>query len=145
MNKAHLKIITNTQQMITNSLELNDYEFDEVIINLKVIASLTVNDKLYTSGSILNIERINYVPLQIKRFLRGDSRDEAIKKIDRVISKTAFLIQRDQYRQTIITSLKEAKIGLQNLIETYITCILTKARINNLLLKIDTVIQMTGI
>ena len=131
--------------MITNSLELNDYEFDEVIINLKVIASLTVNDKLYTSGSILNIERINYVPLQIKRFLRGDSRDEAIKKIDRVISKTAFLIQREQYRQTIITSLKEAKIGLQNLIETYITCILTKARINNLLLKIDTVIQMTGI
>ena len=131
--------------MITNSLELNDYEFDEVIINLKVIASLTVNDKLYTSGSILNIERINYVPLQIKRFLRGDSRDEAIKKIDRVISKTAFLIQREQYRQTIITSLKEAKIGLQNLIETYITCILTKARINNLLLKIDIVIQMTGI
>jgi hypothetical protein len=119
---------------------LTDIEFDEIIVNLKVISSLLVNEKLLTSGSILNVDKQNtYIPNNIRRWMRGDNRDESIKKIDRVIIKCASYMLNPQYRNIMQSSLDTSIIGLQNLKETYSSCIQTTARIENLILKVQTI------
>ena len=57
----------------------SDVEYDEVAVNLKVIASIQVNTKLYTKGAYLNIEQPMFIPESLRRWYRQDSRDEAIK------------------------------------------------------------------
>jgi len=116
---------------------MNDIEFDEVVINLKVIASINVNSKLYTKGSLLNIEQESYIPLSFRRWLRHDNRDEAIKKIDRVITKALSY----QNNQSIFKYLKEAKTGILNLKDTYSSCIQTAARLDTILDKISLHLQ----
>ncbi len=44
--------------MITETDEL----YDEIVVNLKVIASILLNSKLYTKGSLLNLEQPSVVP-----------------------------------------------------------------------------------
>lgn len=119
---------------------LTDIEFDEIIVNLKVISSLLVNEKLLTSGSILNVDKQNtYIPNNIRRWIRGDNRDESIKKIDRVIIKCASYMLNPQYRNIMQPSLDTCIIGLQNLKETYSSCVQTTARIENLIIKVQTI------
>jgi len=119
---------------------LTDIEFDEIIVNLKVISSLLVNEKLLTSGSILNVDKQNtYIPNNIRRWIRGDNRDESIKKIDRVIIKCASYMLNPQYRNIMQPSLETCIIGLQNLKETYSSCVQTIARIENLIIKVQTI------
>ena len=111
-----------------------DVEYDEVVVNLKVLASVTVNSKLYTRGALLNIEQHSIIPEGIRRWYHRDNRDESIKKIDRTISKALF------YKPTyplVSRYLKEAKIGLLNMKETYSLCIQTVARLDTIIAKID--------
>ena len=112
-------------------------ELDEVMVNLKVIASISVNTKLYTSGTMLNIEQPGYIPEGVRRWYRQDNRDEAIKKIDRTISKIPTLLMALPENDNILPSLEGAKVGLQNMAETYSSCVQTSARIGNLIDKID--------
>jgi hypothetical protein len=119
---------------------LTDIEFDEIIVNLKVISSLLINEKLLTSGSILNVDKQNtYIPNNIRRWIRGDNRDESIKKIDRVIIKCASYMLNPQYRNIMQPSLETCIIGLQNLKETYSSCVQTIARIENLIIKVQNI------
>jgi hypothetical protein len=115
-------------------------ELDEVMVNLKVIASISVNTKLYTSGTMLNIEQPGYIPEGLRRWYRQDNRDEAIKKIDRTISKVPSLLLALPSNENILQSLEGAKVGLQNMAETYSSCVQTSARIGNLIDKIDTLL-----
>jgi hypothetical protein len=112
---------------------INEIEYDEVVINLKVIASIAVNSKLYTKGSLLNLEQESYIPLSVRRWYRQDSRDEAIKKIDRVITKTI------SYTKTpvLLKYLKDARTGIMNMKDTYSSCIQTSARLDTILDKIN--------
>ena len=55
---------------------MNISEEDELIINLKVLSSLQPNCKLITRDTYLNVEQKNWVPQAIKRWHRGDRRDE---------------------------------------------------------------------
>ncbi len=119
---------------------LTDIEFDEIIVNLKVISSLLVNEKLLTSGSILNVDKQPALIINnIKRWLRGDNRDEAIKKVDRVIVKCASYMLNPHYRSIMQPNLDTCVIGLQNLKETYSGCVQTTARIENLIIKVQTI------
>lgn len=102
-------------------------EYDEVVINLKVIGALEKNNKLYTKGSLLNVESASMVPEGMRRWLRGDNRDEAIKKIDIMVNKAINL--RDTV-PNIVNYIPRAKIGLENFKETYSTCVQTRARID---------------
>ena len=115
-------------------------ELDEVMVNLKVIASISVNTKLYTSGTMLNIEQPGYIPEGLRRWYRQDNRDEAIKKIDRTISKIPTLLMALPANENILQSLECAKVGLQNMTETYSSCVQTSARIGNLIDKIDSLL-----
>lgn len=109
-----------------------DPEYDEVIVNLKVIASITVNSKLYTKGSLLNLEQYSVVPESLRRWYRQDSRDDAIKKIDRVITK-AFTYK----KETISKYLTDAKTGVLNMKDTYSSCVQTSARLDTIIDKVD--------
>ena len=109
-----------------------DVEYDEVAVNLKVIASIQVNTKLYTKGSYLNIEQPMFIPESVRRWYRQDSRDEAIKRIDRTISK-AIAYNDPAMREY----LESAKVGITNMKETYSTCVQTMARLDTILDKIN--------
>ena len=111
-----------------------DVEYDEVVVNLKVLASVSVNSKLYTRGSLLNIEQTSIIPEGIRRWYRRDNRDESIKKIDRTITKS--MLYAKKYPQ-VLQYLKESKTGLLNMKETYSLCIQTVARLDTIIAKID--------
>lgn len=113
-----------------------DIEYDEVVVNLKVIASIAVNTKLYTKGAYLNIEQHSVVPESVRRWYRQDSRDESIKRIDRTITKAIAYLAKERVMHQY---LKEAKIGILNMKETYSMCIQTMARLDTILDKIDLV------
>ena len=113
-----------------------DIEYDEVVVNLKVIASIAVNTKLYTKGAYLNIEQHSIVPESVRRWYRQDSRDESIKRIDRTITKAIAYLSKERVMHQY---LKEAKIGILNMKETYSICVQTMARLDTILDKIDIV------
>lgn len=115
-----------------------DNEYDEVVVNLKVIASVLANSKLYTRGSLLNIEQASIIPEGFRRWYRKDNRDESIKKIDRTISKSMLYVKK--YPQ-VVQYLKESKTGLLNMRDTYSLCIQTVARLDTIIAKIDACIS----
>lgn len=90
-----------------------------------------MNTKLYTKGSYLNVEQPMFIPESLRRWYRQDSRDEAIKRIDRTISKAIAYndLPMKEY-------LKGAKTGITNMKETYSNCVQTVARLDTILDKI---------
>lgn len=61
---------------------------EELVINLKVISSLGVNQKLITKEVILNIEPLSIFPEFARRWLRQDNREETIKKITYIVDES---------------------------------------------------------
>jgi len=117
-----------------------DYEYDEVVVNLKVIGSIVVNSKLYTKGAYLNIEQQMIIPEGIRRWYRQDSRDDSIKRIDRTISKAASYIEKGS-DDVMVQYIVAAKIGITNMKETYSSCIQTAARLDTILDKIQIMLK----
>lgn len=116
-----------------------DVEYDEVVVNLKVIASICVNTKLYTKGAYLNIEQPMFIPESVRRWYRQDSRDEAIKRIDRTIARSIAYLEKDKEKErAIVQYLIDAKKGIINMKDTYSTCVQTMARLDTILDKIET-------
>jgi hypothetical protein len=72
----------------------------------------------------------------VRRWYRQDSRDESIKRIDRTITKAIAYLPKEL---VMYQYLKEAKVGILNMKETYSTCIQTMARLDTILDKIDLV------
>lgn len=111
-------------------------EKDELIINLKILSQLSKNRKLITKESYLNLESNNtfQIPEFFKRWFRGDSRDEALKKIDNIIVKSIDYLKKFE---EIEFYLKNSIIGLENLKDTYSNCTQTRARIDVIIEKIN--------
>jgi uncharacterized protein (UPF0305 family) len=113
---------------------------DELVVNLIVISKVQINTKLYTSGIYLNLEQPSYVPESLRRWIRQDSRDETIKKINRIVTRALEELKRDTLNNIGYKNhLLEAKKGLLNLRETYSNCIQTVARIDTVISKITTI------
>ena len=110
-------------------------EVDEIIINLNILSTLAPNKKLNTKEIYLNVEVTNMlVPEFLKRWYRGDDRDESIKKIDLIITKALSLAEKNEIIKDHLTkSLK----GIENLKETYSQDIQTKARLDTIIEKIN--------
>ena len=107
-----------------------------IIINLKVIAAIQANDKINTSDSFLNLESKNILPQFIKRWWRGDDRNESLSRLDELI--TEALTKNDPI---IIENIKNTITGLNNLKNTYSKCIQTVARINTIIEKISSTLD----
>ena len=113
---------------------------DELVVNLIVISKVQINTKLYTSGIYLNLEQPSYIPESVRRWVRQDSRDETIKKINRIVMRALEELKRDPDKNdAYVFHLLEAKKGLLNLRETYSNCIQTVARIDTLISKISSI------
>lgn len=109
---------------------ITEIERDEVSVNLTVLAKLPINTRLNTSGVYMNIESDTYVPQFLKRWVRGDNRDEMIQKINRVVIKTISIIKQTESDTELIGHLDEASKGIMNLKETYSSCVQTCARLD---------------
>ena len=110
-------------------------DLEETIINLRVLNKLDKNQKLITRGAYLNIETKSLVPEFVRRWNRQDNRFETIKKINAVINSAISNLETDKFDMK--QYLKDAKIGIENLKETYATCTQTCARLDIILDKID--------
>ena len=109
---------------------------NSIIINLKVIAAIQPNDKINTSDNFLNLESKNLLPQSIKRWWRGDDRNESLSRLDELI--TEALTRNDPI---VIDNIKHTIAGLNNLKNTYSKCIQTVARINTIIEKINNTID----
>jgi len=118
---------------------MND-SIEDIITNLNVLSNLEQSKKLVTKDVYLNIEQDTIIPEFIKRWLRGDSRDNTIKKINSVIEES--ISQLDNYPE-LYDYLQNAKKGINNLKETYSTCSQTKARLDTIIFKINKLSENT--
>jgi hypothetical protein len=111
-----------------------DVGIEEIVINLKLLATVDKNQKLITRDSYLNIESRSLVPEFIRRWNRQDNRNETIKKINNVVNSAIKHIHannEDVYN--VKEYLKNAQLGVSNLKETYSTCSQTCARLDVIL------------
>lgn len=113
-------------------------EIDEVLVNLKVIEQIQVDQKLISRGPYLNIEYQSIVPEFIRRWRRQDNRHETIKKINLVISSALKIKDSNEnMKDSLDKYLKSSISGLKSLKETYATCCQTTARIDVIIGKIQ--------
>lgn len=109
-------------------------EKDELIINLKVLSKLDKNNKLTTKEKFLNLQSSYLLPEAISRWWNGDNRDESLKFLDNLATKSIkFLNENDDLLQNI----KESLVGLENLKDTYSKCTQTNARLDVIIEKIN--------
>lgn len=111
-----------------------DIGIEEIVINLKLLATVDKNQKLITRDSYLNIESRSLIPEFIRRWNRQDNRNETIKKINHVVNSAIKHIHanhEDLYN--VKEYLKNAMAGVSNLKETYSTCSQTCARLDVIL------------
>lgn len=120
---------------------MNISEEDELIINLKVLSSLQPNCKLITRDTYLNVEQKNWVPQAIKRWHRGDSREETLKKIDSVINRSLSSYLTKKVDSNLKEYLLNSIAGLSNLKETYSTCVQTCSRLDTIIDKINRILN----
>ena len=71
----------------------------ELVINLKVIASLGVNQKLITKEIILNVEPLSIFPEFARRWLRQDNREETIRKITYIVDESIKYAQQHEKKE----------------------------------------------
>lgn len=118
-------------------------DLEETIINLKILQKLEKNQKLITRGAYINIEPNSLVPEFFRRWNRQDNRNETLKKINTIINIAIdYLNKNDDDPLNIKIYLTDSKEGINNLKETYSTCHQTCARLDIILDKINSTIQL---
>ena len=137
IDTRNMKAIPTTHQQYNTSTVPTIDIYEEVVVNMIVIAAITVNSKISTKGTYLNLESAGYIPEGVRRWYRQDNRDEAIKKIDRIIGLSFPFLEKIETKHQMKQYITNARVGILNLKETYSTCIQTAARINAIIDKID--------
>jgi len=116
-------------------------EIDELCVNLKILSTTPINTKLSTTGIFLNHEvSAYYIPISMKRWWGGDSRDETIRKLERIVNRTILfseVVDRNATRNQLIDLLTKSLAGIRNIRETYASCVQTSARIDTIIAKVD--------
>lgn len=116
-------------------------EIDELCVNLKILSTTPINTKLSTTGVFLNHEvSAYYIPISVRRWWGGDSRDETIRKLERIVNRTILfteVVDRDVTRYQLIDLLTKSLAGIRNIRETYASCVQTSARVDTIIAKID--------
>ena len=116
-------------------------EIDELCVNLTILSTTPINTKLSTTGVFLNHEASHYyIPISMKRWWMGDSREETIRKIERIVNKSILfceVVNSDETRSQLRDLLSKSISGINNIRETYSSCIQTSARIDTILTKIN--------
>lgn len=131
---------------------MSEETIDRVLHDLKVIAAIRDNDKVYTENGMLNLDH-GGVTSSIYRFTKGENRNRGISAINNVLSD-AFAISENGFRKIenfeaketretmvqkmksyhlickIRTGVSDCLIGFKNLRTTYATDTSITARID---------------
>ena len=67
-------------------------EYEAIVVELKIIATIQIGMRLNTKSSYLNIEPSSLVHECLRRWKTGDSRYETVRKINIIINKLLSLI-----------------------------------------------------
>ncbi len=117
----------NKNTEITNEPSDELYNFMDLMTNLKLISHLKENDKLTHTEEKMEIDTRYYLQ-GIRRWLGGDSREETIKYIDKIIRSADLISDKfiksksddDKYNLKLLTEdLIACRNGLNNLKITY--------------------------
>jgi hypothetical protein len=108
---------------------------DDVTVNLKLLARVQKHQKIITRDTFLNVESKSLIPECVRRWRRGDDRNNTINKINAVITAGIALLSSSP---SIRTELMDACEGIENLKETYAACSQTCARLDTIIDKIRT-------
>jgi hypothetical protein len=112
---------------------------NELIVNLTILSQVEKNRKLLTKDTYLNMEQktqLLQVPEAVRRWWRGDNRDNTLKKIDLIINKAIDLIDND-----VMEYLRKSIKGIENLKETYTDDTQTRARLDVVIDRINNAIK----
>lgn len=112
---------------------------NELIVNLTILSQVEKNRKLLTKDTYLNMEQktqLLQVPEAVRRWWRGDNRDNTLKKIDLIINKAIDFIDND-----VIEYLRKSIKGIENLKETYTDDTQTRARLDVVIDRINNAIK----
>ncbi len=117
---------------------------DTIWINLKVLARLPPYHRINTHNELFQVEKNTlWHPAALWRFLRGDNRELAIKRIDDLIEKAMVLsdkIANGPMAPRLLLHLRDAKQGLLNLKKTYLGDLTAQASLDRLLDKIESLL-----
>lgn len=109
---------------------------DEVVVNLKVLGKVGKQQKIVTRDAFFNIEVKSIVPECVRRWKRGDDRNNTLIKINQLV-KAAFKLLPDN--PELKAYMVGAIDGLENLKETYSTCSQTCARLDAVIDRLRTI------
>lgn len=136
-------------------------DYEDILVNLKVLEKVEVNEKLISRGKYLNIEYASIVPVSIRRWIRQDNRNEMLKKIKLVIQSGLNILNEyqehfdksinrnqilddtnDESKKDILKIYLQKSIsGMTKLKETYNHCTQTCAQIDVLIESISSEIE----
>jgi len=71
-------------------------DIEEIIINLKILEKLEINQKIITRDTYLNIEPMTLIPEWFRRWNRQDSRNESLKKINTIVNQSLLLLEKNK-------------------------------------------------
>ena len=122
---------------------------EDILINLKVIEQIDVNQKLNSNGQYLNIEYESIVPEGVRRWIRRDNRQAMLRKIRNVIQCAIDKIDQqqldsnDEYENSNLDEIQKyltnSKQGLNKLKQTYSNCSQTCAQLDVMMDTIDNI------
>jgi hypothetical protein len=108
---------------------------DKIIINLKIIGIIKVNEKLCIRKGNLQIDQESNLR-SLKRWFFRDTRDDFLIFIRDIIRKIN-LITDSQDLERIYSEFEKAQLGMDNLKATYSMDPVTIATIDNLVIKLN--------
>ena len=91
---------------------MSEETIDRVLHDLKVIAAIRDNDKIFTDNGMLNLDH-GGVTSSVYRFVKGEGRNKGISAINNVLSD-AFAIADNSFRKIESKELKENRETMVN-------------------------------
>ncbi len=96
---------------------MSEETIDRVLHDLKVIAAIRDNDKIFTDNGMLNLDH-GGVTSSVYRFVKGEGRNKGISAINNVLSD-AFAIADNSFRKIESKELKENRETMVNKMKSY--------------------------
>lgn len=96
---------------------MSDETIDRVLHDLKVVAAIRDNDKIYTENGMLNLDHGGFTS-SVYRFIKGESRNRGISAINNVLSD-AFAIADNNFRKIENQELQHTRETMVNKMKSY--------------------------
>lgn len=116
-------------------------EYEQNIINLKVLGKLTSGDVLYTKSRYFQIISNAWIPFFVSRWWYGESRRSMLKDVSLLIITSKLFLEDidtpDNIKKSISISLENSKSGIRELNKQYKSDAYTSSRIELMINNID--------